>query len=329
MRVTELVDGKSSGQEMPVSQKEWGQIDKKIEEKFSSVGATVGDAVKEAVAGFRPHGWRKTGYLIREIGTPINVIAVFVTLLGITIAALVYAFGHVKDETKFRTETGDQFALVNTQLVSMRALIAANQPARKQNQDAAKELLAQVALKPSVQIPSSVVQQAGTSFVDASKDNQGAWNVALAFVSYRSSENKEPVLSGYFPFDYEGDSNFAITRYLMAHPTGTNPPRLTTSKTRIDVNQSARLEPIGRPMKQDGPDGPASLLGIGGALDHDGTYFRGIVLKDVEIHYNGGVSILENVTFINCRFIIGNDDRGRELGTKILASASVDFHPRV
>lgn len=40
---------------------------------------------------------------------------------------------------------------------------------------------------------------------------------------------------------------------------------------------------------QDGPDGPASILALSGTIILDGTYLRGVVLKDVEIHYNGGL----------------------------------------
>jgi len=62
----------------------------------------ISKEISKAVRTLDPTGWRKAGRTITAVGTPIAIIAAFLTLSGITIAALVQAFGHLKEETTFR-----------------------------------------------------------------------------------------------------------------------------------------------------------------------------------------------------------------------------------
>jgi hypothetical protein len=279
--------------------------------------------IKAAIEPLKPHGWRKTIYILREMGPLAAIIGIVVALLGITLSAVYQSVGHVKEETSFRTNAKDRLDKLDTDMVSLRALISSSQPLSSQNQKAAKELLAQARQKLVPPIPESVVAQAGNSFIEVAKADSKAWSVALDFVSYRSSQNQAVPLEGFYPFDSTIPA--PITRYSVFRLAGAEPFKLATSKGRIPVNLSARLEPIGQPQKQDGPDGPASLLLMGGAVVLDGMYGRHVIFKDAEIHYNGGPVILDQVAFIDCRFVVDNGVQGRQLASNILSSPQVTF----
>jgi len=68
--------------------------------------------------------------------------------------------------------------------------------------------------------------------------------------------------------------------------------------------------------------GPKIYLGRAAELSLDGYYLRSVILEGMTIHYNGGSLILENVTFINCQFVMDNVDTGRQLGTELLGILS-------
>jgi len=69
----------------------------------------VTSQLSEAVDSFRPHGWRRVTFFLREWGIAGAVLTVIVALLGITLAALYQSFSHVKEEAEFRTNTKNSF----------------------------------------------------------------------------------------------------------------------------------------------------------------------------------------------------------------------------
>ncbi len=190
----------------------------------------------------------------------------------------------------------------------------------------AKQILFQ-AQKTDVKIPLDVIAETGIKFIDASKDNPNTWDTALAFVDYRSYLNlPNPPISGYYPIGkFFPADGLEPTYYFWGTVPGKPLPQFTTSVRRVPIAVSARTELIKSPMKQLAHEGPESLLGVGGDLRLEGYYFRNVVLKEVTVHYNGGPIILDNVTFINCRFVIDNIDNGRALSSQILASSQVNF----
>ena len=64
-------------------------------------------------------------------------------------------------------------------------------------------------------------------------------------------------------------------------------------------------------------------------MNIDGKRIRHVVFDNVEIHYSGKPLILEDVTFINCAFVLENTEPGRKLGEEILASSPVNFRDQV
>jgi hypothetical protein len=62
-----------------------------------------------------------------------------------------------------------------------------------------------------------------------------------------------------------------------------------------------------------------------GAVVLDTAYFRHVTFKNVEIVYRGGPVVLEDVYFVNCRFIMLGEDNSRRFGSQVLASLQVTF----
>jgi hypothetical protein len=300
---------------------------KKATQPFNDLPKRINDAITDgaqritdAIERGDPHGWRKAVRLLRELGPLATIIAIFVALLGVTLGAVYQSFSHVKEETEFRTNAKDRLGAIESQMVALRALIASTAPTRPQNQNAAKQLLAEASKGRIPAIPSTIVEEAGSSFVAASAQEPAAWPVALQFIGYRTSLNNSLVqLSQYKPID---NNNSPPTRFLNRVPDGKSLPRMSSLGGPVPISESARMEPIGSALPQTAEIGTKSVLEVGGAITLDGQYLRHVVLKDVEVHYSGSSPvILEDVMFINCTFVMENDDRTRALGETLLSSS--------
>jgi hypothetical protein len=102
-----------------------------------------------------------------------------------------------------------------------------------------------------------------------------------------------------------GNYHFAIN----LHPnTAINPPppvlavTVTTSGTAMAEN-SARLESLYEPQ----PVSNIALIVIQGRTDTvmlDGEYMKNVIIKDAVVGYDGGPTRLENVYFVNCKFVL-------------------------
>jgi hypothetical protein len=273
-----------------------------------------------------PKGWRRASENIIAVCTPIAIIAVFLALIAITLGALYQSFGHLKEETEFRTNTNRTLAAIGVQMTDLRALTIAFRPEKKENQNAAKELLAEARSKAIPPIPPATVERAGASFIDASATQPTAWNVALDFVAYRTTLQENllaatnaqrlattPVdihLSGHYEWNdvpghgfptitVGGDVPFyrAATAYLL-------------SKSNLDAGQARGKEVI---------------LAIGGALSLDDMAMKHVVLRDVVVFYSGGPVDLKDVIFVNCTFVLANSDTARRFATAVLASTKTSF----
>jgi hypothetical protein len=53
-----------------------------------------------------------------------------------------------------------------------------------------------------------------------------------------------------------------------------------------------------------------------------------VVFQGVEIHYLGGPLALDDVTFVNCAFVLSNDPNGRAFALAVLSKPAVDFQPK-
>jgi hypothetical protein len=67
--------------------------------------------------------WDVARRRIISFGAPAAIVGLCLTLLSITLAAVYVATAHVKEETEFRTHTGDSLANINTTLTGIQASI--------------------------------------------------------------------------------------------------------------------------------------------------------------------------------------------------------------
>jgi hypothetical protein len=214
---------------------------------------------------------------------------------------------------------------IRADVSGMRLAQAATNPKDPHNIQEAKHILTE-AKKGKVTIPPNVLENTGQRFLEAAKDDPPAWDAVLAFVDYRSYLNlPNTIAKGFYPLGSRAVPGIKATHYAFHIPPDKGSPQFTTSLKRVSIALAARFEPIDHPVAGEPSEGPELLLGVGGDLTLDGFYLRSVVLEGVTVHYNGGPVILENVTFINCRFVMDNVDNSRAFSSQLLASSAVNF----
>ena len=173
-----------------------------------------------------------------------------------------------------------------------------------------------------IQTPVQEVVSTGKTLQAHGQPNSEQWQAFLAFVGYRTFLNAKP------------DSAQAVGplqpgntwRYGFSPIPGKHEPVLTfTQGLGVPAQQAARMDRIGVDQNGALPRGPLLLVATGGAISLDDWQMRNTVFDGVEIHYSGQRTILENVTFVNCTFVMDNNIPGRRLGEEMLASAAVSF----
>ncbi len=280
--------------------------------------------ISNAVEEFRPKWWRKAGEKFLAVGSPIAICALIVALLAVAFGALYQSFSHVKEETEFRTHTRDELKAIHIEVVSARALISANQPLKKQNQDAATELIVQARQGSIPPIPAPIVRDAGDSFVQASSQDQGAWKVALEYAAYRSLLNT-PEIPKYKPESLRASNQAWGYNFV---PDNHTPPTLQFSKSYlVPRQQGAHLDLIGKDENTKLDQAPGWLFASGGSATLDGMDIRNVIFEGVQIYYSGKEVILKNVIFIDCKFMFDRGPRTGQLAVQLLTSTIITFPP--
>jgi hypothetical protein len=57
----------------------------------------------------------------------------------------------------------------------------------------------------------------------------------------------------------------------------------------------------------------------------DGAYMKNVIIRNARLIYNGGVTKLENVYFVNCTFDLGKNKPTLDFSQAILQADSVNF----
>ena len=274
--------------------------------------------IQSAVALLKPHGWRKASTLLRELGPIATIIAVVVTLGGITLGALYQSFSHVKDETEFRTHTNDTLKElqdgikdIRNQLAGMTLKQISENPVTPKTITEAKNILVEAASK-KIQIDKNLIKDAGVKFVEATQKDPAAWNTTLAFLNYKSFLDS---LSASVPSP-TGAKAFT-TRYHVEPAPGYKLPEFRTLGTApknesVEFNFIETDENIGQSV------GDRYLFGDGGGIDIDGMQLRNVIFSNVHIVYRGGNLKLQNVYFRNCTFEIVPGVHGQDFATTFL-----------
>jgi hypothetical protein len=198
-------------------------------------------------------------------------------------------------------------------------------PNNAQNVKEARDILT-AAKKGNILIPDMVIQQAGTSFLEAAKTEPKAWEATLDFVSYRTMLNNQLLA-------VENASQLATTpvteplelRYKLNTPTGYKQPQLSVGGE-VPSDRAADIHPLGEPsLNQGQPKGREVILVDGGAVVLDGMVMKNVVIRNTLISYSGGPISLSNVIFVNCTFLLPNEMPTREFANTILANSAVSF----
>lgn len=209
------------------------------------------------------------------------------------------------------------------ELPSLRALADSAHPTSTASQQAARKLIADATKRIIPPISVSDVGEAGKKFIEAAQTNPNAWDAALDFVTYRSGLNL-PDPSPVATISQHPPADIYTTYYYLGPVPGLSEP---TMKYRVGYfvpqDQAARAELLSHPFPQPTKNGIGSFMALGGAMSLDNMHLRHVVLQDVEIHYSGGPAFLEDVVFVNCRFVIENQPAGRQLAENILSSDRV------
>lgn len=141
-----------------------------------------------------------------------------------------------------------------------------------------------------------------------------AWEAAQSLVQYRSLLNSlNP------PIDLSAAKTVVVkgSRYAVRTEPDATPPSLASTVGNVPGSRAALLSYIGRDSEGIG-SGPAMLIARGGNLTLDSLHLKNVVLLGVHVTYGGGLSQLENVYFLNCRFDIARSANGIALSEQIL-----------
>ena len=284
--------------------------------------------IVDAVDELRPKPWRRAVDNIVAVGTPVAIGSLIVALLSLAAGAIYVATAHVKEETEFRKGTSDELKAIHIEVVGSRALISANQPLKKQNQNAAKELLAQARDKGIPAIPVTALEQAGDSFIEASGESSEAWGVALGFVSYRTSLNgdvhtakiaQELAKTPFAP-------NLASKYYnFKTPPPGAFPLPYITLGGDVPIDQAAIVKDADLPQPPNPVRAYEVVLIVGGAITLDHMIMKHVVIRGSKVFYSGDSLDLTEVVFVDCNFQLVNSVNARALANAVLAQAEVPF----
>jgi hypothetical protein len=243
------------------------------------------------------------------------------TLLAITLGALYYSFSRVDKEATFETDTTRTLSDIAKRLdkidtaLSLAQLekITAN-PIDKTSAFAAQKLIADAQAQ-SIKLPADALEQAGKKLVAASTNEPMAWDAAMDFLNYRSSNN---VFPKQIP---ESDIKIAlITEYgMFSPPPGMAIPQIAHSAQIVPREVAAQLNQIGIDFNKDNPKGAAFLIALGGGAIIDGMQLRNVIFHNVHIFYNGGPLIMTNVYFVNCTFEMKSSKNSKNLALAALA----------
>ena len=133
--------------------------------------------IRSALGTSKPQGWRKLVFVLRELGPLASSIAIVVTLLGITAAAIYHAVADVQEEATFRTHTGDRLDKIESTLALLQAQITST----KYSGDSPQELKKH----------SEELKAIKTTLASASRNVPNFWPVSFAIITLASQATSD------------------------------------------------------------------------------------------------------------------------------------------
>jgi hypothetical protein len=101
-------------------------------------------------------------------------------------------------------------------------------------------------------------------------------------------------------------------------------PDLLALNRAVPPSEPAVLETLFKP-RTGKPFGRRLLIARDGAVSLDGARIHHVLFVDVEVHYSGKPTDLQDVAFRNCRFLLDNAESSRMLALEILSSGEETF----
>jgi hypothetical protein len=212
---------------------------------------------------------------------------------GAAVAILISFLLQWNGYTEFRTLTGVRLSNIEKNLEKLNGTIAtvqlnqiAGNPTDPHNIQEAKRVLAS-ARATNTNLDQNVIQATGKKFIEAAQSNPDAWQVALAFVNYRSSDPS-----------------------LLA-------------EIAEQAKHSARIRGDGLPCSV-GPSWAFKnvifdncILRLNKALEP--VQFHGVIFSNSTVIYEDGQFTFDRVAFINCTFQLPYNDPGKHAAETLLA----------
>jgi len=201
---------------------------------------------------------------------------------------------------------------------------AVKDPASKENQERTKKLLA-IAQRHSIPLPPRVVDAAGKKYVEAAKNDPGAWPVALDLLSYHSSLNTDLLEVSTAEQIATTPTPDLTRKFDVAFVPGLPLPKGSVGGD-VPMDRAASVHPLDLPSPDQGKSrGSEVFLLEGGAISLDGMYMKNVVLRGTVVVYNGGALVLENVIFVNCTFSFENKPAQRTLAEELFSKSITTF----
>jgi hypothetical protein len=170
----------------------------------------------------------------------------------------------------------------------------------------------------NIPAPPNLVAQVGQRVIEtATKSTESglAWQTAKDFMAYRSSNNSTSVSLSEF--------HMPETHYTWNKEHGR--PDLQQVFGVAPISQAAAISDLSSWAKPINTVGNQFILFSGGKMKIDGLRLRNVIFKDMTIAYDGGPLLMENVTFINCKFDFPSSKQGQALALAVLQETNVKF----
>jgi hypothetical protein len=243
------------------------------------------------------------------------------------VAVAIFVAAQIFGNSKFQGVTEEHLKGIDSQLVSIRALIGANQPLKSANQAAAKDLLTQARQGKVPPIPGEIVDQAGRSFAEAGSSSPAAWDVALQYVNYRSVLNRDLKSVR----DAKQIATTPTPAYLGAHykailDAAYLATTVITRGGKVPLNRAATMHELGGSNPDEGQEYGAEVILVTGAhIILDNSFLKHVVIKDSTVFYHGQHVQLVDVTFADCTFVIEDNAEGHAFADAVLAKSPTEF----
>ena len=102
-------------------------------------------------------------------------------------------------------------------------------------------------------------------------------------------------------------------------------PKLLVGPIVVPLSDAAVLETLSEPRNIGRQLGTAFVIARGGTISLDGARIHHVRFINVEIQYSGKPTDLQDVVFVNCRFVLDNAEPSRMLALEILSANKVSF----